>query len=76
MPAAAEILTEALGRADCVSRKTPNETVRQYSEIRGDVVRGSSASATAPTNRCLERDFGRALRNLPDLALLKPNENH
>src|SRR5712671_2423512 len=67
MPAAAEILTEALGRLIAFAQ-TPIEQVRQHSKEMATMLEwfervGYSADAAG-----LEREFGRALTKLPDWA--------
>ena len=67
MPEAAEILTEALGRPIAFAQ-TPIEQVRQYSKETASMLEWFDRVGYSADIAGLEREFGRALTNLPDWA--------
>src|SRR5258708_12051923 len=71
MPEAAEILTEALGRPIAFAQ-TPIEQVRQYSNDMALMLEWFERVGYSADIAGLEREFGRALTNLPDWARLHP----
>ena len=67
MPAAAEILTEALGRPIAFAQ-TPIEGVRQYSKEMALMLEWFESVGYSADIAGLEREFGRTLTKLPDWA--------
>jgi uncharacterized protein YbjT (DUF2867 family) len=67
MPAAAEILTEALGRPIAFAQ-TPIEGVRQYSKEMATMLEWFESVGYSADVAGLEREFGRTLTKLPDWA--------
>ena len=67
MPAAAEILTETLGRPIAFAQ-TPTEQVRQYSEGMALMLEWFEHVGYSADIDGLEREFGRGLTKLPDWA--------
>jgi len=67
MPAAAEILTEALGRPIAFAQ-TPIEGVRQYSKEMATMLEWFESVGYSVDIAGLEREFGRTITKLPDWA--------